>query len=219
MFQRLGLLPPILKCLPSRYLLPPCRCSVSNFYIPGDQNCITDALSQFTESPSQTVASIFRSSHAKNTSSTLQLDDNLLSAIKYGYLNNPFIAKLSSASSSMESIQKKNDYWFINNHLVISDIKHFHELLFHLAHDGIGHFGPRKCYHPSSTLSTGPIYVTILNRHIYLHALITNKSNQQPLNLLVHSILYPSQMTTVTQWLLTSLVLCQWTVDSIPSLW
>ena len=114
-------------------------------YIPGNQNCVTDALSHLPEPSLQTVASIFGSSHARSTSSKLHLDDSLLKVIKDGYVNDPFITKLTSTSTGMDAIQFKHDFWFINNRLIIPNVKHVCETLFHLAHDSMGHFGTSKC--------------------------------------------------------------------------
>ncbi|KAF8801922.1 hypothetical protein BYT27DRAFT_7008518, partial [Phlegmacium glaucopus] len=49
----------------------------------------------------------------------LSLDDALLSGIKEGYINDPFVQKLTLASIGMDSIQSENGFWFINNRLVI----------------------------------------------------------------------------------------------------
>jgi hypothetical protein len=114
-------------------------------YIPGDNNSVADALSRLPESSLQSIASLFTSPKNRSTKSTLQLDTSMLSAIKDGYLTDPFITKISSASTGMDNIKKENDFWFINDRLVIPDVKHVRESLFRLAHDSMGHFGPGKC--------------------------------------------------------------------------
>ena len=45
----------------------------------------------------------------------------------------------------MEIIKKQNDFWFINDRLVIPDVKHVRESLYRLAHNAMGHFGTGKC--------------------------------------------------------------------------
>ena len=110
-------------------------------YLPGDKNCVADALSHLPDSSIQTVSAIL----GRLSSSKLELDTNILSAIKAGYSNDPFITKLSSASAGMEIIHKKGDFWFIKDRLVIPDVKHVRESLFRLAHDAMGHFASGKC--------------------------------------------------------------------------
>jgi RNase H-like domain found in reverse transcriptase/Reverse transcriptase (RNA-dependent DNA polymerase)/Integrase zinc binding domain len=114
-------------------------------YIPGENNCVADALSRLPESTPQNVASLFSSSRNGTTSSTINLDINLLNAIKTGYPSDPFVAKLTSASAGLDSITKRDDFWFINDRLVIPNVKHVRETLYRLAHDCMGHFGAGKC--------------------------------------------------------------------------
>ena len=109
-------------------------------YIPGEENCVADALSRLP-----IVSTIFSSPTGQRSSTKFELDTYILDAIKTGYATDPFVAKLSSASTGMDIIQKINDFWFINNRLVIPDIKHVRETLFRLAHDTMGHFGTNKC--------------------------------------------------------------------------
>ena len=109
-------------------------------YIPGEENCVADALSRLP-----IVSTIFSSPTGQCSSTKFELDTYILDAIKTGYAADPFVAKLSSASQGMDIIQKINDFWFINNRLVIPDIKHVRETLFRLAHDTMGHFGTNKC--------------------------------------------------------------------------
>ena len=114
-------------------------------YLPGDKNTVADALSRLPTSTLQTVASLFSSSQSPSTRTTLEMDTEILSAIKNGYSSDPFISKLTSASTGMENIKKLNDFWFINDRLVIPNVKHVREALYRLAHNSMGHFGPGKC--------------------------------------------------------------------------
>ena len=115
-------------------------------YLPGELNTVADALSRLPEPPLQSVASLFTHKPNRSTVSKLELDDNMLNAIKSGYLSDPFIAKLTSASAGMDSIHNENGFWFINNRLVIPDVKNVREGLFRLAHDSLGHFGFDKSF-------------------------------------------------------------------------
>ena len=114
-------------------------------YIPGNRNCIMDALSCCPHTTLETVASLFDNSSKTFHKTTLELDTNLLNAIKDRYLSDPFISKLTSASTGINIINKKNGFWFINDQLVIPNIKHVHESLFYLAHDTMAHFRSERC--------------------------------------------------------------------------
>ena len=114
-------------------------------YIPGNKNCIADALSHLPCTTIETVASLFDNSSKAAHKTSLEVDTNVLNTIKEGYLSDPFISKLTSASTGMNIINKEKDFWFINNWLVIPNIKHICESLFCLAHDTMGHFGSDKC--------------------------------------------------------------------------
>ena len=120
-------------------------------YIPGENNSAADALSRLPASSFQSISSIF-STPTRHTTSKLDLDTNILTAIKDGYANDAFTQKLISASTGMNCIKQTNGFWFINDRLVIPDIKNVRETLFRLAHDSMGHFGPGKCL-PSLTNS------------------------------------------------------------------
>ena len=113
-------------------------------YIPGENNCATDALSRLPDTL-QSISSIFSTSPSRSSTSKLDLDTDIITAIKDGYTHDPFVNKLLSASSGMDCIKNSNGFWFINDRLVIPNVKHVHESLFRLAHDSMGHFGHEKC--------------------------------------------------------------------------
>lgn len=115
-------------------------------YIPGDKNCVADALSRLPESPLRAIGSLFSGTPNKTSKSTLELDTSLLCAIKDGYVSDPFVTKLTSACAGMDCIKQKNGFWFINDRLIIPDVKHVRETLFRLVHDSMGHFSSGKCY-------------------------------------------------------------------------
>ena len=110
---------------------------VSINYIPGDKNCATDTLSQLPDSSLRVVATIFTSSNTHSSHSQLELDTEMLSRIKGGYRSDPFILKLTSASAGMDAIQNKNSFWFINQQLIIPNVKKVWESPFQLAHDSL----------------------------------------------------------------------------------
>jgi len=66
--------------------------------------------------------------------------------IKAGYETDPFMCKLTAAAPGMPNVQLLNSFWFINDHLVIPKGNNVREMLFHLAHDSLGHFGASKSY-------------------------------------------------------------------------
>ena len=115
-------------------------------YLPGEENCVADALSRLPNTPLHSIASLFPSPTDKLTTSRFDLDTSLLTAIKTGYLSDPFISKLTSASAGLNIISNKDGFWFINDRLVIPDVKHVRETLYRLAHDCMGHFGSGKCF-------------------------------------------------------------------------
>ena len=113
-------------------------------YIPGENSCVADALSCLPNPSLFTVTSIFDSTKNCLTISKLKLDTEILNAIKSGYATDPFVNKLTSVSTSMDFIQQNNGFWFIKDRLIIPDVKHVHEALFHLAHNSMGHFRTGK---------------------------------------------------------------------------
>ena len=92
-------------------------------YIPGDKNCVADALSCLPNSPSQTISSILSPAVAHTSVTKLELNTTILKAIKAEYMTNPFITKLHSASAGMETVHEENGFWFIQNWLMISNVR------------------------------------------------------------------------------------------------
>ena len=73
-------------------------------YIPGDKNCAADTLSWLPDSSLRVVSTIFTSSNACSSCSQLELNTEMLSRIEEGYMFDPFILKLTSASAGMDTI-------------------------------------------------------------------------------------------------------------------
>ena len=46
----------------------------------------------------------------------------------------------------MKNVEQLQDFWFIDDHLVIPAGQNVWETLFHLTHDQLGHFGSQKAY-------------------------------------------------------------------------
>ena len=86
--------------------------------------------------------------HSSPSSTMLSItaDTKLLTDIKEGYLNDPFILSLQTASPGISFISQRNGFWFIGDRLIIPNVTHIREALFFLAHDALGHFGADKLY-------------------------------------------------------------------------
>ena len=190
-------------------------------YILGEKDCVADALSCLPETCLQNVASIFSTSHAQTTFSRLELDTELLKAIRMGYKNDPFIAKLTSASAGMSIIHNKNDYWFISEWLMIPNVKHICKSLFRLAHDTLGHFSSDKSLASLRGSFYWPNMQCGLKMATFLLALTANEIRALLLNRLDLFTHCPSLTHGATQSQLTLLALYTWTrvlILSSPSL-
>ena len=58
----------------------------------------------------------------ESSRTTVQPDEQLLSDIREGYNNDPFIHSLQQASPGMSNIKNHNGFWFIGNQLIISNV-------------------------------------------------------------------------------------------------
>jgi hypothetical protein len=63
-----------------------------------------------------------------------------------GYESDPWVKSLIAAKPGMRIIVQQGNLWFIGERLVVPNIPHLRELIFRLAHDVLGHFGPDKSY-------------------------------------------------------------------------
>lgn len=84
-----------LSCRQARWMEFLSQYDASIYYLPGENNCIADALSRLPENDIQSISSIFAPSNATHTSSKFKIDNILLDEIKKGYATNPFIQKLT----------------------------------------------------------------------------------------------------------------------------
>lgn len=116
-------------------------------YIPGEQNCVADALLRLPDDPlfdyklppatdTSLLAAVF----------SIAADDSVLKTILQGYKEDPFCVKLTSNLDSVPGLTNIDNLLYIGSRLVIPRYKDVREQLFHLAHDSLGHFGFEKSY-------------------------------------------------------------------------
>lgn len=115
-------------------------------YLPGKQNSVADALSRLPDTDITVVSAVFATTQNRKIRSRFELEDAILDEIKQGYTTDPFIAKLTSASSGMANVEQHNGFWFLDDRLVIPNGRKVRETLFRLALDRLGHFGSPKSY-------------------------------------------------------------------------
>jgi RNase H-like domain found in reverse transcriptase/Reverse transcriptase (RNA-dependent DNA polymerase)/Integrase zinc binding domain len=109
-------------------------------YIPGEDNCVADALSHLPDSVDQPVPT------PAAAMLTVATDLSLLQSILNGYQSDPFCSKLNNASVSIEGIHWDNGLLYIGDRLVIPRTGSLCEDLFRLTHDNLSHFGFEKSY-------------------------------------------------------------------------
>ena len=77
---------------------------------------------------------------------SISADTSFLREIRSGYLQDPWIKSLSSASESIPGLTQNDGLWYVGDRLIIPRTPHLRETLFRLAHDVLGHFGFDKTY-------------------------------------------------------------------------
>jgi hypothetical protein len=77
---------------------------------------------------------------------SISADSSFLKEIQAGYLVDPWVKSLASASESIPGLKLTNGLWYVGDRLIIPRTQHVRETLFRLAHDVLGHFGFDKTY-------------------------------------------------------------------------
>ena len=121
-------------------------------YIPCENNSVVDALSRVSlntfpdEMPAlvDCLTSINNVSNSTNAMLSITMDESILSKIKVGYTNDEFCKHV--VSTSMAGWQNVNGIRYISGQLLIPWNGNLHELLFHSAHNDLGHFSAGKSY-------------------------------------------------------------------------
>ena len=126
-------------------------------YIRGEDNSAADALSRMPdEEPSAAFAACAlartRSPHPNPLLSaatlTVSADESLLTSIKDNYATDNFCKQLLEGirAGSITGAHEENGLLYVGGRLVIPRELKVRELLYHLAHDTLGHFGFDKSY-------------------------------------------------------------------------
>jgi hypothetical protein len=87
-------------------------------YIPGEKNCVADALSQLPDTGVPALAAIVSTTN-HNVHCRFEIEDAMLDNIRNGYDTDPFTKKLEASSLGMPNIRKQGNYWFVNDRLFI----------------------------------------------------------------------------------------------------
>jgi hypothetical protein len=77
---------------------------------------------------------------------SIGLDSEPLSNIKTGYSEDPLCKKILDANFLPHGIHKSGYLLYAGDRLIVPYVLNICELLFHLAHDILGHFGFTKTY-------------------------------------------------------------------------
>jgi hypothetical protein len=77
---------------------------------------------------------------------SIELDTELLANIKQGYSEDLWCKKLLDAEFLPHGIRASEGLLYAGDRLIVPQVSNVHELLFHLAHDVLGHFGFAKTY-------------------------------------------------------------------------
>ena len=77
---------------------------------------------------------------------SFEVNVSVLDSIRTGYASDKWCCNLISSAASFPSFCQADELWFLDERLVVPQLSHTQELLFHLAHDSLGHLGANKLY-------------------------------------------------------------------------
>jgi hypothetical protein len=77
---------------------------------------------------------------------TITADTELLSDIQHNYVNDPWCKRLLDANFLPHGVHITDGLLYTGNRLIVPRVANVHELLFHLSHNVLGHFGFAKTY-------------------------------------------------------------------------
>jgi hypothetical protein len=77
---------------------------------------------------------------------SISADGELLNMIRAGYATNPWCKWITDAKIKLHGICVTDGLFYAGDRLIIPRSSNVHELLFHLTHDVLGHFGFTKSY-------------------------------------------------------------------------
>lgn len=118
-------------------------------YIHGEDNTVADTLSHvrvdsFVDKGGAPAFAVWEHGAAVSAVLKVEMDVSMLDAIKKGYAQDDFAAKL--LDSKMTSITESNGLLYGGSWLVIPRVTDIRENLFRLAHNCLGHFSADKSY-------------------------------------------------------------------------
>lgn len=76
----------------------------------------------------------------------IAVNEELLAPIRTGYTDDPWCKHLKDAPFFPHGIKEVDGLLYVGDQLIILQNSNVHELLFHLAHNILGHFGFSKSY-------------------------------------------------------------------------
>jgi hypothetical protein len=81
----------------------------------------------------------------KVSETRLALDSSVIDELKEAYKQDPWCQHLLVAARGMSNLIIRNGLWFVGERLIIPNCS-IREMIFHMAHDSLGHFGFAKTY-------------------------------------------------------------------------
>ena len=126
-------------------------------YIRGEDNSAADALSRMADDPPTPAFAACALAYTRTppmppqyvaTTLKISADLNFLQQIKDGYTEDEFAKQLRAdiSAGSIEGAREDKGLIYVGSRLVIPKVPKVREMLYHLAHDVLGHFGFDKSY-------------------------------------------------------------------------